>query len=151
MQVPLYGTKRASNCFYKKLNKETTTKGYSWSKADPCLFFVWISGELLIFVSWVDDSLAVGTPAALESFEVDIKRSFEAKAEPEFNECVGNHIEVKRGSDDIATIKFTQPVLIQKLKDNWADLFTGKPPMDLIPSVLNTQLGFTQGQPSTCT
>jgi hypothetical protein len=25
MQVPLYGTKQAFNCFYKKLTKETTT------------------------------------------------------------------------------------------------------------------------------
>ena len=51
MQVPLYGTKEASNCFYKKLNKDMSTKCYSWSKADPCLFFVWINGKLLIFLS----------------------------------------------------------------------------------------------------
>jgi hypothetical protein len=46
-------------------------------------------------LSWVNNLLAVGTPAALESFEVDIKRLFEAKAEPEFNEYVGNRIDVK--------------------------------------------------------
>jgi hypothetical protein len=146
MQVPLYGTKQASNCFYKKLNKETTTKGYSRSKADPCLFFIRTSGELLIFVSWVDDLLAVGTPKSLELFEVDIKRSFEAKAEPEFNEYVGNRIEVKRGSDGIATIKFTQPVLIQKLKDNWANLLTGKPPRT--PAIAGQDLSRDDGSGS---
>ena len=76
MLVPLYGTKQASNCFYKKLNDETTTQGYKRSKADPCLFYAWIDDQLVIFMSWVDDLLAIGTQKALDSFEADIKRSF---------------------------------------------------------------------------
>ena len=37
MNIPLYGTKQAANCFYKMLVKRMTNKDYKRSKADPCL------------------------------------------------------------------------------------------------------------------
>ena len=74
---------------------------------------------------------------------VKIKRSFEAKEEPEFNEYMDNCIDVKHGSDGIVTIKYTQPVLLQKLKDNWADLLTGKPPR--IPALAGKDLSRGDG------
>jgi hypothetical protein len=42
----------------------------------------------------------------------------EIKAEPEFNEYLGNAITIKRDSTGLGEVKFTQPVLLQKLRDN---------------------------------
>jgi hypothetical protein len=41
-----------------------------------------------------------------------------AKAKPKFKEYIGNKIDIACGEDGIATIKFTQLVLIQKLEEN---------------------------------
>jgi hypothetical protein len=68
--------------------------------------------------SIINDIIAFGAKADLDALEADITTSFEAKAEPVFNEYVGNKIDINRGEDGIVTIKFTQPVLIQKLEEN---------------------------------
>jgi hypothetical protein len=64
---------------------------------------------------------------------VDITTSFEAKAEPVFNEYVGDKIDINRGDDSIATIKFTQPVLIQKLKENHTPIMFREPKTPAVP------------------
>jgi uncharacterized protein YnzC (UPF0291/DUF896 family) len=59
MLVPLYGTKQAAECFYQTLRKKVEKLGYSRSKADFTLFFRWVDGRLIAFVTWVDDILAI--------------------------------------------------------------------------------------------
>ena len=46
---------------------------------------------------------------------------------------VGNKIEINRGDDGIATIKFTQPVLIQKLKENHTPIMSRSPKTPAMP------------------
>jgi hypothetical protein len=70
------------------------------------------------FATWVDDSLVCGENRDLDVFERDIKSEMEIKAEPEFNEYLGNTITIKRDATGLDEVKFTQPVLLQKLKDN---------------------------------
>jgi hypothetical protein len=50
-----------------------------------------------------------------------------------FNEYVGNKIEINRGDDGIAAIKFTQPVLIQKLKENHTPIMSRTPKTPAVP------------------
>jgi hypothetical protein len=55
--------------------------------------------------SIINDIIAFGAKADLDALEADITTSFEAKAEPVFNEYVGNKIDINRGEDGIVTIK----------------------------------------------
>jgi hypothetical protein len=137
MNVPLYGTKQAASCFYKTLRKKAREKHYERSKADPCLYFLWREGRLVVFASWVDDLFACGVTVDLDYFEKDIKDAFTCKVQEEFNEYVGNKITVTRDTNGIGTIKFTQPVLIQKLKDQF-ELPNRKAPS--VPAVAGQEL-----------
>ena len=33
---------------------------YTRNRADPCLYFRWVKGEMVIWKSWVDDCLLMG-------------------------------------------------------------------------------------------
>jgi hypothetical protein len=128
MLVPIYGTKQAAECFYKELVKRSKEKGYERTNADFTLFKLWTKEDcLLVFAVWVEDIIAFGPKADLDALEADITTSFEAKAEPVFNEYVGNKIDINCDDDGIATIKFTHPVLIQKLQENHTPITSRAP------------------------
>jgi len=73
----------------------------------------------VVFVSWVDDIMACGEPDDVKQLVKDLEDSFECKCEGELKEYVGSKIDIVRKSDGLATVKFTQPVLIQKLEDEY--------------------------------
>lgn len=129
MNVPIYGTKQASQCFYKAFVKGMVeSKKYRRSKAQPCMFFEWIDGRLVLFLVWTDDVIVFGTPAHVAKVEADIKSVFESKSEGALTEYVGSKIDVKRREDGIGTVTFTQPILVRKLKDKYGDKFKGSAP-----------------------
>jgi hypothetical protein len=107
MLVPLYGTKQAAKCFYQTLKTKAEKLGYSRSKANFTLFYRWKDGRLLLFATWVDDILVCGEEADLDSFKREIKSELEAKAELEFNEYLGNAVEIKRDATILGEVKFT--------------------------------------------
>jgi hypothetical protein len=122
--------------FLQGVSKEIQRKGYEHTQADFTLFKVWNEeGHLLGFTVWVDDIIAFGTEEDLDAFEFDVTTAieFEAKAEQEFNEYVGNKISIDRVDDGIATIKFTQPVLIQKLEENHTPIINRVPKTPAVP------------------
>ena len=51
-------------------------------------------------------------------------KAFKCKSEGELKEYVGSKIDIKRLPSGLATVKFTNPVLIQKLQDEY-DIPTG--------------------------
>eukprot|EP00984_Skeletonema_dohrnii_P034690 scaffold33638_cov142-Skeletonema_dohrnii-CCMP3373.AAC.8 len=127
MNVPIYGTKQASQCFYRAFVEGVLSMKYQRSKADPCMFFEWIEGRLVIFLLWVDDIIIFGTPGDVNKVEDDIKSIFECKTEGQVTEYVGSKIDVVRKNNGLATVRFTQPVLVQKLEDEF-DLPEGPAP-----------------------
>jgi ribonuclease BN (tRNA processing enzyme) len=134
MKVPIYGTKQAAEFFYKELVKKSKEKGYERTNADFTLFKSWTEeGHLLVFAVWVDDIIAFGTRADLDALKADITSAFEAKAELVFNEYVGDKIDINRGDDGIATVKLTQPVLIQKLEGNHTPIMSRAPKTLAVP------------------
>ncbi len=60
MNVPIYGTKQATYCFFKKFKKHVKNMMYEQSQADPCLYFAWHENRLVILVAWVDDVMILG-------------------------------------------------------------------------------------------
>jgi hypothetical protein len=75
----------------------------------------------------VDDILALGHPEDVKQIEEDLQSAFVSKCEGEMKEYVGNKVDVVRQSDGRARIKVTQPVLVQKLRDEF-ELPGGKTP-----------------------
>ena len=62
MNVPIYGTKHAAHCFYKVLVDKVKERSWKRSKADLCLYYLWMNGRMAVMLSWVDDILALGHP-----------------------------------------------------------------------------------------
>jgi hypothetical protein len=80
-----------------------------------------------VFASWVDDLIIMGLPSDVRQIEQDLERSFVCKSEGEMKEYVGSKIDILRDSTGLGTAKFTQPVLVQKLKNDF-DLDSDKVP-----------------------
>ena len=76
MNVPLYGTKQAAYCFFKTFAAHIKNVTYKQSKADPCLYFGWIDGEMVVFVAWVDDVMVLGPPKLVEQVQRDLEKAF---------------------------------------------------------------------------
>jgi hypothetical protein len=122
MNVPVYGTKQASACFYKALVCKNKNRGYKCSMADTTLYLTVRDGRLSCFVSWVDDIIIFGEEPDVAQIESDLLKAFVAKSEGEMKEYVGNKIDLSRDSNTgLGVAKFTQPVLIQKLRDMLGD------------------------------
>jgi hypothetical protein len=137
LNVPIYGTKQAAACFYKRLVEKVKGRKYKRSKADPCLYFVWKNGRLSCMLSWVDDLLVLGWPEDVAAIRRDLESVLTCKSEGKLVEYVGNKIDVVRHDNGLATAKFTQPVLIQKIEDGF-DLGDGQAPKT--PAVAGQEL-----------
>ena len=127
MNVPVYGTKQASACFYKALVRKNKDRGYQCSMADTTLYFIVRDGRLSCFVSWVDDMIIFGEAQDVALIEADLMKSFISKSEGEMKEYVGNKIDIT--TDPVTGLrqaKFTQPVLVQKLRDMLGETETSK-------------------------
>jgi hypothetical protein len=127
MNVPIYGTKQAGACFYRTLVESIKERRYNRSKADPCLYYVWRDGRLSLCLSWVDDILALGEKQDVERIQQDLESKFTCKREGPLKEYVGSKIDLSRDENGLGKLKFTQPVLVQKLQDEF-DLSEGRIP-----------------------
>jgi hypothetical protein len=65
---------------------------YKQSKADPCLYFAWIGGEMVVFVAWVNGIMVLGPPSLVEQVHRDLEKSFTCKREGELKEFVGSKL-----------------------------------------------------------
>jgi Reverse transcriptase (RNA-dependent DNA polymerase) len=116
LQQTLYGTKQVVLQFWRELLKSMVKMFYKRSKADPCLFFKRNQDkELSIWILWVDDLLTIGKPSVITMAKHDMMCQFECDNVGKI-EFLGNKIEIDHFSK---TAKFTQPVLLQGLKDEF--------------------------------
>jgi Reverse transcriptase (RNA-dependent DNA polymerase) len=117
LQRTLYGTKQAALQFWRELLKSMVKMFYKQSKADPCLFFKQNQDkELSIWILWVDDLLVIGKPSVITKAKNDMMRQFECDNVGQVEEFLGNKIEIDHV---LKATKFTQPVLLQSLKDKF--------------------------------
>jgi Reverse transcriptase (RNA-dependent DNA polymerase)/Zinc knuckle len=110
----LYGTKQAAKAFWLVLLRTIKAIGFKRSGADPCLYYKWNNGMLTVIVSWVDDLFIAGCPKEVMIVKENIKKHFECDDIGSIQEYVGNKVDI-----DSESIKLTQPVLIQSLKDEF--------------------------------
>ena len=55
LKKSLYGLKQSSRCWYEELSKHLVSTGFKQSRADPCVFYKWSSGNLTVISVYVDD------------------------------------------------------------------------------------------------
>ena len=83
---------------------------------------------MVVFISWTDDLAIFGPRFLVDMVKKDLVDAFKCKPEGEMVEYAGsNKIDITHKSDGLGVIKFTQPVLIQKLEDEY-DMPGGDPP-----------------------
>ena len=126
MNVPIYGTKQPAHCLKKVLVDKVKERNWKRSNADPYLYYLWMNGRLAVMISWVDNILALGHPEDFKQMKDDLKSAFECTCGGALTEYVGSKLEITRKSNGLADVKFTQPVLVQKLEDEYLRIMTGK-------------------------
>ena len=99
--------------------KHTKNMVYKQSKADPCLYFAWVGNMMVTFVAWVDGVMVLGLPSLVEQVQYNLEKSFTCNHKGELTEYIGSKLTYDRNENGTGTIKFTQPVLIQKLIEEY--------------------------------
>jgi len=56
----LYGLKQAAKAFWRQLLRAVSAMGLKRSAADPCLYYKWVNGRLVMMMSWIYDNAIVG-------------------------------------------------------------------------------------------
>ena len=113
----LYGLKQAAMAFWVVLLTVMRKLGFEKSGADPCLYFKWNDHERLnIWISWVDDLLAIGTRDDVELMAEGVKSQFDVDDLGTLEEYVGCKIDIDREN---RSMRFTQPVLLQSYQDEF--------------------------------
>ena len=79
----------------------------------------------------MDDLILLGTQDDVNKMQLDLKSTFQCKLEGSLTEYVGRKIDVTCKENGIARIKFTQSVLLQKLKNKFMVPVIGKVPTTL--------------------
>ncbi|GAQ79929.1 hypothetical protein KFL_000420010 [Klebsormidium nitens] len=112
LKKSLYGLKQAPRAWYLCLSSEMQKIGFSPSTADPALFCRKDPGKETYTVVWVDDSLVIGTPAAVEETKEALSAVFDIRDLGDANFFLGMEIERDRV---IKTLKLTQKRSIKDL------------------------------------
>jgi hypothetical protein len=90
--------------------------GFKRSKADPCLYYGWSKNGLILWVSWVDNCLVVGTKAAVAIAKKQLTAKFSCNEIGNMDKYVGCKVDCNL---DNGLIKLTQPVMLQSFADEF--------------------------------
>jgi hypothetical protein len=111
----LYGLKQAAKAFWRQLLRAASAMGLKRSTANPCLYFKWVNGRLVMMMSWIDDNAIVGQESDIMEFKKDLMNQFECEDYGPMDEYVGCTIEKL----NTGGIKFRQKVLLQSYRDEF--------------------------------
>jgi hypothetical protein len=93
---------------------------------DPCLFYQWIDGQLIVILLWVDDFAIFGPDELVPGIKNELLSLFNCKDVAEMKQYVGCRIERDREN---GWIHLTQPVKIQKFVDEYGiDIISNRVP-----------------------
>eukprot|EP00957_Ditylum_brightwellii_P097786 7446321-Ditylum_brightwellii.AAC.1 len=89
----IYGLKQAAMQFWHALLAAMTDMTFKRNKADPCLYFNWIGGFLILWMSWVDDCLVAGPGDLVQEAKKEMMLQFECDKVGEMDKYVGCKVE----------------------------------------------------------
>ncbi len=99
----LYGLNQVVMAFYRKLLVAASNIGLKRSSANPCLYYKWEGGSLVIMISWIDDSMIVGPINLVLKLKNDLTTQFECDSCGALTEYIRNKIEYM-GEDTIRMV-----------------------------------------------
>ena len=89
----IYGLKQSAIQYWKEMQRAFKFMNYERSKADPCLYFRWINGRIIIWLTWVDDCLIAGPKKEVIEAKKTMMNLFECEEVGEMKEYVGCKVE----------------------------------------------------------
>jgi hypothetical protein len=111
----LYGLKQAAKAFWRWLLHAAKAIGLMQSNADPCLYFKWVEGIIVMMMSWINDNAIIGQESDVLNLKNELKKQFECDDCGPMVEYVGCTIEKCKSGG----IKFLQKVLLQSYRDEF--------------------------------
>ena len=120
----LYGLKQSAMQFWKLTVRAFKAMGFTRSKADACLQFMWTTAGLLIWITWVDDCLCIGPKEEVLKAKSKLGEFFDTEECGTLEEYIGMKVEWNQANK---SLKLTQPVLLQSFQDEF-DLPGEEPP-----------------------
>jgi hypothetical protein len=104
----LYGLKQVAIAFYRKLLAAMQNIGLKRSTADPCLYYKWEKGSLVIMISRIDNNMILDPEDYIMQVKANLMKQFEC------NDC--GHLKVYDGNKikyvGDEAIQFMQTVLL---------------------------------------
>ncbi len=82
--------------------------GLTQSNADPCLYFKWVKGRIVMIKAWIDDNAIIGQESDVLDLKNELKKQFECNDCRPMVEYVGCKIKKCKSGG----IKFLQKVLL---------------------------------------
>jgi hypothetical protein len=89
----LYGLKQATKAFWRQLLRAATAMGLKQSTADPCLYYKWVNGRLVMMMSWIDDNAIVGQENDVKELKKALMNQLKCEDCGPMDEYVGCTIE----------------------------------------------------------
>ena len=84
-----YGTVQAALQYYRECCKALAYLKFKRNPAEPCMFYKYVDGKMVLFILWVDDSCLVGDKAAVLQAVKDFTSLWDCKDLGELKEYVG--------------------------------------------------------------
>ena len=123
----LYGTKQAAKYYYDDVVSKMKKMKCERSKADPCLFFKWDNlYGLVMWLTWIDDKLCIASQDIIEREKEELKTHYKCDDVGPVEDYIGCKITIDH---EERSVKFTQPVLVQSLNDEFEDIPQGSNPL----------------------
>ena len=113
----LYGVKNAAKVFWKLLLGIMSELGYTWNRADSCLYYKWdpMIG-LIAWLSFIDNMLIICKEEEMSKVEKQFTRTVNCDDIGPMKEYIGTKIDVNHAT---RSLKITQPVLVKSLIDEF--------------------------------
>jgi hypothetical protein len=73
----LYWLKQAAKAFWRQLLHAASAMGLKQSTADPCLYYKWVNGWLVMMMSWIDNNAIVGQESDIMDLKKALMNQFE--------------------------------------------------------------------------
>lgn len=123
----LYGLKQAAREWFETLRADMIKHGFTPSQHEPCLFFRGADAHKVYVMVHVDDTIIVGSPAAVEAAKQSMKQMYEVKDLGTARHFLGMNI--ARNAD--GGYSLTQPKYVDDLlvKFHMVDCKTSPTPM----------------------
>jgi hypothetical protein len=74
LKKTLYGLKQVAMAFYSKLLAATKNIRLTRSTADPCLYYKWERGSLVIMILWIDNNMILGPEDLVIKVKTDLMK-----------------------------------------------------------------------------